>query len=132
MRLRSVELEVPDAGAAAGFLGGAWGLLAAGNAGRTQFFRGTGDHPYILSITPAAAPAIAAVTFSGNAEEISRIGKVNTSYDVPGGGKGLEVRGPEAQTYRFIIETSVPGKLEDRDKPIQLTHAVLNTVDQEA
>jgi 2,3-dihydroxy-p-cumate/2,3-dihydroxybenzoate 3,4-dioxygenase len=132
VRLRSVELEVPDAGAAAGFLGGAWGLAPAGNAWRTQFFRGTGDHPYILSITPAAAPAIAAVTFSGNAEEISRIGKANTSYDVPGGGKGFEVRGPEAQTYRFIVETSVPGKLDDRDKPIQLTHAVLNTVDQEA
>ena len=30
-------------------------------------------------------------------------------FDVPGGGKGFEVRGPEAQTYRFIDETERSG-----------------------
>jgi 2,3-dihydroxy-p-cumate/2,3-dihydroxybenzoate 3,4-dioxygenase len=132
VRLRSVELELPDVARAAEFLGGVWGLIPAGTSGGTQFFRGTGSHPYILSITKASTPAVAAITFSGSAEEIARLGKPNTSYDVPGGEKGLQIRGPESQNYRFIIETVTTAPLPDKDKPIQLTHAVLNTVDQDA
>jgi 2,3-dihydroxy-p-cumate/2,3-dihydroxybenzoate 3,4-dioxygenase len=136
MRLRSVELELPDVAKAADFLTGAWGLLPAGSSGGTQFFRGTGNHPYILSITKASAPAVAAVSFSGGMEEIETVGKRNgkqlVTYDVPGGGKGFEIRGPEAQTYRFIVENETVEPIVDRDRPIQLTHAVLNTVDQDA
>ena len=66
MRLRSVELEVPDVAAAADFLERLWGLLAAGSSGATRFFRGGGDHPYILSITQASAPAVTAVTRSAS------------------------------------------------------------------
>src|SRR5215216_6330480 len=104
MRLRSVELELTDVAKAADFLTGVWRLLPAGSSGGTRFFRGTANHPYILSITPASAPAVAAITFSGTAEEISQLGKADRSYDVPGGGQGLELRGPEAQNYRFIVE----------------------------
>ena len=132
MRLRSVELEVADAAAAADFLAGVWGLVPAGTAGKTRFFRGTGSHPYILSVTQAAAPAVAAITFAGTAEEIEKLGKPDTAYEVPGGGKGLEIRGPEGQTYRFISETPAPSALTDRDKPIQITHAVVNSADVEA
>jgi catechol 2,3-dioxygenase-like lactoylglutathione lyase family enzyme len=132
MRLRSVELEIPDVGRAAEFLEGPWGLSPAGTSGKTRFFRGTGDHPYILSLTQAALPAVVAVTFSGTAEEVGALGKATSSYDVPGGGKGFEVLGPENQRYRFIIEKNVPEKLKDKDKPIQLTHAVINSTDVEA
>jgi 2,3-dihydroxy-p-cumate/2,3-dihydroxybenzoate 3,4-dioxygenase len=132
VRLRSVELELPDVGQAADFLSGVWGLVAAGKSKETQFFRGSGTHPYILSITKSSAPAVAAITFSGSADEVGKLGRPNTSYDVPGGGKGLEIRGPEAQNYRFIVETSPVAALTDKDKPIQLTHAVLNSADQEA
>jgi catechol 2,3-dioxygenase-like lactoylglutathione lyase family enzyme len=129
VRLRSVELELPDTAKAAEFLGGAWGLVAAGSSGGTQFFRGTGTHPYILSITRASSPAVVAITFSGSAQEIQ---KTDRTFDVPGGGKGFEIRGPEAQNYRFIIETETTAPLADKDKPIQLTHAVLNSADQDA
>ena len=132
MRLRSVELELPDVAAAADFLSGAWGLLPAGASGGTQFFRGTGTHPYILSIKRASAPAVAAITFSGSGLEIEKIAKPSTTYDVPGGGKGFEIRGPEAQNYRFIVESETAEPISDRERPIQLTHAVLNTVDQDA
>jgi 2,3-dihydroxy-p-cumate/2,3-dihydroxybenzoate 3,4-dioxygenase len=132
MRLRSVELELADAGQAADFLERLWGLAPAGSSGATRFFRGTGNHPYILSIAKSSTPAIAAITFAGSAAEIARLGKADTSYDVPGGGKGLEIRGPEAQTYRFIVENDPPEKLKDPDKPIQLTHAVVNSTDVEA
>jgi 2,3-dihydroxy-p-cumate/2,3-dihydroxybenzoate 3,4-dioxygenase len=132
VRLRSVELEIPDVGQAADFLSGVWGLVSAGKSKQTQFFRGAGTHPYILSITKASTPTVAAITFSGGEQEIARLGKAQTSYDVPGGGKGLEIRGPEAQNYRFIVETAPVPPLTDKDKPIQLTHAVLNSADQDA
>jgi len=138
VRLRSVDLEIPDVGQAGDFLSGVWGLFAAGKSKDTQFFRGTGSHPYILSITKASSPAVSAITFSGGTDEVEAVGQRNgmknlVSYDVPGGGKGLEIRGPEAQTYRFIIESSPPAPLPaERDKPIQLSHAVLNSADQEA
>ena len=102
MRLRSVELEIPDVAPAAEFLERLWGLVPAGSAGATRFFRGAGDHPYILSLTQAAAPAVAAVTFAGSLEELAKVGRPDRSFDVPGGGKGFEVRGPERQVYRFI------------------------------
>jgi 2,3-dihydroxy-p-cumate/2,3-dihydroxybenzoate 3,4-dioxygenase len=132
MRLRSVELELPDVAKAADFLTGVWGLRPAGASGGTQFFRGTGDHPYILSIRRASTPAVGAITFSGSAPELEKIAAPTTTYEVPGGGKGFEIRGPEAQTYRFIVENETVEPVDDRDRPIQLTHAVLNTADQDA
>ena len=129
MRLRSVELEIPDVAPAAEFLERVWGLASAGSSGRTRFFRGSGDHPYILSLTQAAAPAVSAVTFCGPEEEI---GRTDRSFDVPGGGRGYEIRGPENQNYRFIVETTRFPSTADGDKPIQLTHAVINSTDVEA
>jgi 2,3-dihydroxy-p-cumate/2,3-dihydroxybenzoate 3,4-dioxygenase len=131
MRLRSVELELADVAQAADFLERVWGLVPAGSSGATRFFRGTGDHPYILSIAKSPAPTVAAITFSGTADEIAKLGKANTLYDVPGGGRGFEIRGPEAQNYRFIVEESRAAPLSEKDKPIQLTHAVINAVDVE-
>ncbi len=131
MRLRSVELEIPDVAPAAAFLERLWGLVPAESAGATRFFRGTGDHPYILSLTQAATPAVAAVTFAGSLEEVQTVGKPDRSFDVPGGGKGFEVRGPEGQVYRFITDSTVQ-RLNDKAKPIQLTHAVINSTDVEA
>jgi len=137
MRLRSVELELADLAPAADFLERVWGLIPAGTSGATRFFRGSGDHPHILSLAKAAAPAVAAITFSGSAEEIDAVRQRNGSarlikFNVPGGGEGFELRGPEAQTYRFIVETNIPEKLKDADKPIQITHAVINSTDVEA
>jgi 2,3-dihydroxy-p-cumate/2,3-dihydroxybenzoate 3,4-dioxygenase len=132
MRLRSVELEIPEVAPAAEFLERVWGLASAGSSGATRFFRGTGDHPYILSLTKASAPAVRAITFSGSEDEIARLGKIDRSFDVPGGGRGLEINGPEAQVYRFIVEATMPEKLKDPDKPIQLTHAVINSTDVDA
>lgn len=131
MRLRSVELEIPDVAPAAEFLERLWGLVPAGTAGATRFFRGAGDHPYILSLTKAAAPAVAAITFAGSLEELAKVGRPDRSFDVPGGGQGFEVRGPEGQVYRFITDSAV-GRLNDKAKPIQLTHAVINSTDVEA
>ncbi len=75
---------MPQPAAAAEFLEKVWRLAPAGN-GR---FRGTGGHPWIVSIEKGE-PAIRSITFSGTAAEV----------------KGRsEVRGPEGQVYRFVVE----------------------------
>jgi catechol 2,3-dioxygenase-like lactoylglutathione lyase family enzyme len=143
MRLRSVELAVPRVREAAEFLQTLWGLIPAGTRGRTQFFRGTGAHPYILAIEEAEAPAVHAIGFSGSPEEIDAVRerarranapvKTFAALDAPGGGSGFLLQGPEAQVYRFIAEAEPPAALpSERDKPIQITHAVMNAVDVSA
>src|SRR5262245_25912499 len=143
MRLRSVELEVPDPPAAVAFMHDAWGLLPAGTRARTTYLRGTGDHPYLLALTASTGPAIATITFSGSAGELDTLharavaagapapGRV-AEFDDPGGGGGFVVGGAEGQRFRFVAEGMRAAPIADRDKPIQLTHVVLNALDRDA
>ncbi len=143
MRLRSVELELPQPDAAAKFLTGAWGLLDAGQRGKTTFLRGTADHGYIISLTEAPMSGVASVTFSASREEVegvaqrAKAGKVAhqpmKTFDEPGESHGFVLQGLEGQIYRFIAETQPVAKLpDDQNRPIQLTHTVLNSTDREA
>lgn len=140
MRLRSVELALPQVQAAAEFLQEPWRLIAAGTQGGALYFRGTGPHPYILSLREAAAPAVVAIEFSGSPEEVAALqararaagALVDTfaELDAPGGGAGCIVTGPEKQKYRFVAEAAPVAELPpERDRPLQITHAVLNSVD---
>jgi 2,3-dihydroxy-p-cumate/2,3-dihydroxybenzoate 3,4-dioxygenase len=143
MRLRSVELEVPDRDSAVRFFREVWGLLDAGERTGTAYLRGTEDLPYVVSVTQASAPAVAAVTFSGSKAEVSKIHKraaaararlvAMRDVDEPGGGAGFLVEGPEGHVFRFLSEKRRTKKLRaDRDRPMQVTHVVLNARDREA
>jgi len=143
MRLRSVELEVPDRDAAVRFLQGTWGLLDAGQRNGVSYLRGTEDLPYIVSVSQSGAPAVAAITFSGSKPEVqgvrkraaaagARLGPMR-DFDEPGGSSGFLVEGPEGHVFRFVIEKKRVKKLRpDRDRPMQVTHVVLNAQDREA
>ena len=143
MRLRSIEFETLDRGAAVRFLRDTWGLLEAGVRDGTSYLRGTEDLPYVVSITEAHTPGVAAVTFCGTREELDRIrtrasaqnvrtGPVR-ALDEPGGGTGFSLEGPEGQTFRFVAQTEAVEKLQpDRDRPLQVTHVVINVRDREA
>ena len=143
MRLRSVELEMPDAAAAADFFTRIWGLIDAGKRGATHFMRGTADHAYVISVSEAPARAIASVTFSGSKDDVARVygeaQKRNVAhlamrdYDEPGKPHGFTLTGPEGQVYRVLAENEpVQALPADRDRPLQLTHAVMNVVDRGA
>ncbi|OGA20898.1 MAG: hypothetical protein A3I01_09455 [Betaproteobacteria bacterium RIFCSPLOWO2_02_FULL_65_24] len=144
MRLRSVELQLPNSGEAARFLTGVWGLADAGSRKSTKFLRGTGDHPYLLSLTEAAEPGVKAITFSGSEAEIKtscdcvsaagvRHGERVAEFDEPGAASGFLVEGPEGQVYRFVSERKPAGALPaERDRPIQITHTVMNAMDRPA
>jgi 2,3-dihydroxy-p-cumate/2,3-dihydroxybenzoate 3,4-dioxygenase len=139
MRLRSADLHLPGAAQAAEFLEGTWGALRAGVSGPTIFLRGTGDQPYILSVTESPGRGLGTVTFSASAEEVGALEKkakasglrmrTAAAFDVPGGGGGFEIEGPEGHVYRVIAEGAPLAKIDARDKPVQITHVVLNCRD---
>ncbi len=143
MRLRSIELEMPDRNAAVRFLKETWGLLDAGSGNGASYLRGTEDIPYVVSVAEAGEPAVAAVTFSGSKPELERIRKRASAagaplgpvrdFDEPGGGSGYFLEGPEGHVFRFVTERKRVKKLRpDRDRPLQVTHVVLNARDREA
>jgi len=143
MRLRSVELELPRRDAAADFLRDTWRLLDAGRSGASAFFRGTGDHPYLVALTEAGTPRIASITFAGADEELDRLRARITAaggaaparvarFDEPGGAGGFVVEGAEGQTFRFVTEGERAPPIADPDRPVRLAHVVLNALDREA
>ena len=133
MRLRAVELKAVDVPKAADFLERVWGLYDAGASAKTRYFRGSADHPYILSLTEAAAPGVDAITFAATDSEISAIsGRKIAELDAPGGGAGVLVEGPEGQRYRFVTDSKAQARPVERNRPLQLSHVVLNTKDWEA
>jgi 2,3-dihydroxy-p-cumate/2,3-dihydroxybenzoate 3,4-dioxygenase len=132
MRLRAIELRAVDVPKAADFLQSVWGLHEAGSSGRTAYFRGTADHPYILSLTEAATPGVGAITFAGTESEVSKVsGQKIAELDAPGGGAGVLVEGPEGQRYRFVIDAPGNALSSEQNRPIELSHVVLNTMDWE-
>ncbi len=143
MRLRSVELELPRAREAQQFFTGVWGLLDAGSAGERSFLRATGDHPYVIALTESRRPGLDSVTFGAGAAELEALatraraaGAVvegPAQYDEPGAPSGYVVQGREGQRFRFVCDRDRPAALPaDRDRPLWLTHAVLNVRDREA
>ena len=128
MRLRAIELKAVDIPKSGEFLERVWGLIPVDK----HHWRGTADHPYILSLKPASAAGVEAITFSCSPGEIERLkGKNISALDAPGGGSGIEVEGPEGQRYRFVTEVKVNSLPTDRNRPIELSHAVLNVADRQ-
>jgi len=106
MKLRSIELEVPDRESAVRFFRDTWGLLETGERNGIAYLRGTEDVPYVVSVAQASEPAVAAITFSGSKPELARIRRraaaagaplgSSRDFDEPGGGTGYFVQGPRA------------------------------------
>lgn len=115
MDLQSVELRVRDVPATARFFEDIWGLVRA-DEGRSVRLRGTAALPYLLSLQEGA-PALVAVTFCGSREEI---------------GGEREEQGPEGERYRFVVQQTPPALPAERDRPIRLSHVVLNSNDADA
>lgn len=139
MKLQAVELHVTDPVATDEFLGGSWGLVRAGSAGRRRWYRATGDAPWVVETVQADAPAIGAVVFSASPAEIDAVAararqagvpvEAVAADEAPGSGPGIRVLGPERQVYRFIASTAAAPLPPDRDRPSGLAHAVINTPD---
>ena len=94
--------------ATAGFFAEVFGLTRVSDTR----LRGSAGPPYIVGLE-RGDPAIRAITFCGSDKE-------------------REVKGPEGETYRFVREERVAPLAADRDRPIRLSHVVLNMKDVDA
>lgn len=142
-RLRSIELELPGAEAAARFLTDHWGMAPAKRRGDTWRLRGAGDDAYLLALTEAREPSVQSVTFSASEAEVDRIETSATALGAPvervdasgepGGGRGVLVTAPDGERFRFLSGVERNGRLEGcPDMPNRLTHVVFNARDAEA
>ncbi|MDE2597106.1 MAG: VOC family protein [Sphingomonadales bacterium] len=141
MKLRSIELALPQAAQAAAFMTDVWNLAPAEVRGSTHYLRGTGTQPYLIALEESAAPFVRSTTFVCTAERIARIAAAVSARglmakpvvsDDPGGGEGLLVELPEGLILRFLSGVGEVAPLTNRDMPVQLTHCVFNAADAEA
>ena len=141
MKLRSIELVVTDAAAAADFLTGIWGMAPGEVRGDTHYLRGSGPHPYLVALEQGPEPFVRSTTFIGSEEELAALERrvadhglaaTPTSSNDPGGGHGLVVELPEGILFRFLAGTREAAPIAGRDLPLQLTHVVINAADAEA
>ena len=141
MKLRSIELVLPRAAAAAEFLTAVWGMAHAETRNRTQYLRGSGPFAYLVALEDGDAPFVRSTTFvcteaelGGVSERVAAagLGATATRSEDPGGGHGIIVEMPEGELLRFLASASEAAPLMGRDLPTRLTHIVFNSEDAEA
>ena len=141
MKLRSIELVLPGAGAAAAFMTDVWGMAEAEARGSTHYLRGSGPFPYLVALSEGPESFVRTTTFVCSRDELaalqtrivsSGLPSTPTTSTDPGDGRGLVVELPEGELFRFLADTTDVAPIEGRDLPVQLTHVVLNSTDAEA
>lgn len=146
MKLRSIELALPDPAGAAAFMVDIWGLAPAEVRGDTHYLRGSGSFPYLVAFERSDDEFVRSTTFVCSDEELAGIGarvaakgwaaRPVTSAD-PGDGAGLLVELPEGTILRFLAGTTEVEPIEGfakatrRVRPVKLTHVVFNAADAE-
>lgn len=141
MKLRSIELVLPNAAAAAAFLTDVWGMAAAETRDSDHYLRGSGTFPYLVALHEGAEAFVRTTTFVGDAAELAALtarvaasglkARPTRSSD-PGGGEGIIVELPEGELLRFLAGAADVAPIEGRDLPVKLTHVVFNAQDAEA
>ncbi|WP_313435280.1 VOC family protein [Novosphingobium sp.] len=141
MKLRSIELALPDPAAAAAFMTEIWGMADAGVEGETHYLRGSGAFPYLVAFEKSDDEFVRSTTFVCTAEELAALkARVATagwtasptvSRDL-GGGQGVLVELPEGTILRFLVDATEVEPITGRDLPVKLTHVVFNAADAEA
>ena len=141
MKLRSIELALPDPAAAAAFMTEIWGMAAAEPKGDTQYLRGSGPFPYLVAFEKSEDEFVRSTTFVCTAEELealkARVAAAGwtaspTTSDDLGGGQGVLVELPEGTILRFLVAATEVAPIAGRDLPVKLTHVVFNAADAEA
>jgi catechol 2,3-dioxygenase-like lactoylglutathione lyase family enzyme len=140
--LRSVEVGIPDVAGAAAFFTGTWNLRVAARQGESVYLRGTGADHHLLALHPAPAPEVRMVTL--RAPSASALDRLLTAVPAnggsvlsarapvtePGGGEAIVIRDPQGRIVRIVADdfrhTDTSG---DKDHPVRLAHAVLNSHD---
>lgn len=141
MKLRSIELVLPQAEQAAAYLTDIWGAALAATVEGTHYIRGSGTFPYLVAMEEGEKSFVRSVTFVGNKTEVQQLqqqvtesglnARPETSTDL-GGGEGFLVELHEGQLLRFLANASEVEPIEGDELPVKLTHVVLNAEDAES
>ncbi|NKJ42681.1 VOC family protein [Novosphingobium sp. SG720] len=141
MKLRSIELALPDPAGAARFMLDIWGMAPGEVRGDTHYLRGSGTYPYLVSFEKADEEFVRHTTFVCTAQELAGIRAkaaqrgwplTDTVSEDPGAGTGVIVELPEGELLRFLVDTTEVEPIVGRDLPVKLTHVVFNSADAEA
>lgn len=139
-RVRSVRLGVPDVAAAADFYADVWGLVPVGETDGVVYLSGSGQahHLLALSQSPVTEVIVADLwavdtdaleagrrgVLDAGARDVSAIGPI----DEPGGGRGFAFTDPEGRRIRLICDDERRAPAPQPDRPIKITHLVLNAI----
>ncbi|MBC5781377.1 VOC family protein [Ramlibacter sp. USB13] len=145
--LRSVALYVPDLAKAEEFYTRTWHLEVAHRGDGELFLRGSGTDHHLLALHQGGpSPQIRQVTLRARSREALDAVRENVlraggkllaeAHELtrnPAGGIGLKFQDPHGRTFQVVHgdarrEEGAPVK----DRPIRLTHVVLNTHDVDA
>lgn len=142
--LRSVEFAVPDVASATAFYENCWGLETVSDTNGTAYLRGTGAEHHalalregpekkLLKLNLAADDKAAVDGLCARAEGMGMSVDTPADLDGPAGGYGFTFRDLHGREYG--ISTGLARhepKAPAIDKPIKLSHVVLNSPDREA
>ncbi len=140
--LRSVALNVPDLARAEAFYTNVWHLEVAHRKEGSVYLRGTGSDHHLLALyaggpvpqlrqvtlrarTAEALEAVAQASVRAGATLTSPIGPLSKN---PAGGVGLTLRDPHGRVFQVVHgDARHPPQTTQRDRPVRLTHVVLNS-----
>lgn len=143
--LRSVDLSVPDLGAATDFYTHVWGSRIAEEVPGCVRLRGTGGDPHLLALHADTRAAIRSMTF--RAAPHADLGALAAAMaangatpvhgpralDEHGGGVAITACGPRGRTIRLVQGDERAQPLPpDPDRPERLAHVNFNSVDVDA
>lgn len=140
--VRSVALHVPDLAVAEAFYTQTWNLEVAARTDGALYLRGTGTDAFLLALHQGSGvPQIRQVTLRARSREAldaiaSQVvlagGQVlqgpHALTKDPAGGTGLKFQDPHGRTFQVVhgdVRQAESAPMKDR--PIRLTHVVLNS-----
>lgn len=140
--LRSVALDVPDLAQAEDFYTRTWHLEVAHRGDGVLYLRGTGGDAYLLALHQGGdLPQIRQVTLRARSREAldaiadqvaaadgTLLAEAHELSSDPAGGIGLKFKDPHGRTFQVVHgDTRWPESAAVKDRPIRLTHVVLNS-----
>jgi len=141
VKLRSIELALPDPSGAAAFMIEIWGMAPAEVRGDTHYLRGSGSFPYLVAFEKSEEEFVRSTTFVCSGDELGDLKKrvAETGWPArpsrsedPGEGEGILVELPEGEILRFLVDSAEVEPIDGGDLPVKLTHVVFNSADAEA
>jgi catechol 2,3-dioxygenase len=142
--LRGADLGVADVAAAAKFFGGIWNLAVIAERRGSVYLRGTGSCHHVLALHPRGRAELLRVNLAAASRadvdalhaQVKRARPLEigtpAEVDEPGGGYAFAFRDPGGRVVRVIAgDARHADAASVADRPVGITHLVLNSPRQE-